>query len=274
MAEEPKELYAALAKAFDRLRYMQKTPNGNNTGVSVDTVKRDIGRAFQQVGLILLPSEVSNHTEPHIGKEGGRAGYLTTVVIDFQIVHVATGQSVTQRASGQGYDPTDKGGLKAWSQAIKAWGINSNMIETGMEAESDDNDEPINKDVVEKTFKRACSDLRDVAPSRAEADKMYAKLLAYYKTHSGRPVEDPREFKTRGDAMGALAAVRQAIDLWGPDALEREAKTKAGHQEPRAKKDKTKPAGLDITDDDLPPILRGELTDAEMDAMAEKQERV
>jgi len=259
MSEQPKlELYAALAKAFDRLRYMQKTPNGNNTGVSVDTVKRDIGRAFQQAGLILLPNEVSNHTEPHINKEGGRAGYLTTVIIDFEVIHVETGQSVVQRASGQGYDSTDKGGLKAWSQAVKAWGINSNLIEAGMDAEADDNGEPINKDVVEKTFQRARSELRDVAPTRAEADKTYSKLLGYYKTHSGRPVEDPREFKTRGDAMGALAAVRQAIDLWAPDALEREARAKAGHIEPTAKKGKAKPEPLEITDDDLPPVLRPE----------------
>jgi hypothetical protein len=266
------ELYAAMAKAFDRLRYMQKQGTGSNAGVSVDTVKRDIGRAFQSVGLICLPHEIERAIEPHINKDNARSGYMTSVLVDFEVVHVATGQSITQRVSGQGFDPTDKGGLKAWSQALKAWGINTFMVEAGFDSELDDNGEPIDKDVVEKTFQRARKDLRDAAPNREAAYDRYAKILGYYKTHSGRPVEDPREFKTRGDALAALAAVRQAIDLWAPDAMERDAKAKASHQEPKG--NKSKPGRLKIVDDDVPPILRPEPSDAELDALFAKQEKV
>lgn len=272
MDESRLELYSAMAKAFDRLRYMQKKANGVNTGVSVDSAKRDIARAFQSVGLIWLPSEVERTVEPHVNKDGDRAGYMTCVVLDCEIIHVATGQAVTQRISGQGFDSTDKGGLKAWSQALKAWGINTFMVEAGLEVESDDNGEKIDKDLVEKAFQRARSELRDAAPSREEADKRYGKFLAYYKTHSGRPVEDPREFKTRGDAQGALAAIKQAIDLWGPDAFEREALAKAQHQEPKPKRGKPQP--LEITDDDLPPMLRAESDNAELDRQFAKQEKV
>jgi len=226
-----------------------------------------------------LPSEATCVTEPHINKENARAGYMTTLAVDFTVVHVATGQSITTRASGQGFDSTDSGSVKAWSRAIKTWAIATFCIEAGFDTEKDDNGDPIDKDLVEKTFQRARKELRDVAPTRAKADETYAKLLAYYKTHSGRPVEDPREFKTRGDAMGALAALRQSIELWGPDALEREAHAKAGHEEPekakpKRKKRTTSQFPLGITDDDLPEALRGEPTDAELDQQFAKQEKV
>lgn len=255
--QPPRELYAAMAKAFDRLRYMQKSGSGSNTGISVDTVKRDIGRAFQQVGLILLPNEVENRTEPHVNKDGGRAGYLTTVIVDFRVVHVETGQSVVQRVSGQGYDSTDKGGLKAWSQAIKAWGINTNLIEAGFDPETDDDDEQINKDAIEASFKRLKQALNKVAPTREEADKTYAETIGYYKTHSNRPVEDPREFRSRADAKHAYAALEQVERIWAEQRFEREAikvtpKQKSG-----------KAAAGDLG-----------LSDADLDGMFAKQERV
>lgn len=257
MSEQPKtELYAAMAKAFDELSYAQMEGSGANTSVSHNTIKRMLRRAFQRCGLLWLPSEASCVTEPHVNKEGDRAGYMTTLAVDFTVVHAATGQSITTRASGQGFDSTDSGSVKAWSRAIKTWAIATFCIEAGFDTEKDDNHEPIDKDLVEKTFQRARKELRDAAPTRAKADETYAKMLGYYKTHSGRVVEDPREFKTRGDAMGALAALRQAIDLWAPDAMEREAKAKAGHVDANGKKSKAR------------------LTDAEMDAQAAKQEKV
>lgn len=248
MSQQPKlGLYAAMAKAFDELSYAKMEGTGANVSVSHNTIKRMVRRAFQRCGLMWLPSEVACVTEPHINKENARSGYMTTLTVDFTVVHVESGQTLTTRASGQGFDTTDSGSVKAWSRAIKTWAIATFCIEAGFDAEKDDNGEPIDKDVVEKAFQRVRKELRDAAPTREVADDRYAKIIGYYKTHSGRPVEDPREFKTRGDALAALAAVRQAIDLWAPDAMERDAKAKAGHKRP--------------------------MTDAEMDAHAAKQEK-
>lgn len=267
--DSSRELYAAMAKAFDELTYLRKTGEGAHAAVSHDAVKRSVRRAFQRAGLLLFPSEVERTVEPHVGKDGNRSGYLTSVVVDFQVVHVATGQSITMRASGQGYDTTDSGSTKAWSRAIKSWAIGTFLIESGFDAEMDDDDQSIDKDAIEKSFKRIKQEIYSVAPAREKADAKFAEIIGYYQTHSKRPVEDPREFQTRAHARQAFAALQQVVDIWSGQRFEGEAAKEAATPKTNGR---NKREHLEITDDDLPPILRRELTDRELDAQLAKEE--
>ena len=279
MSEPKLELYAAMAKAFDALTYLQKAGTGAHAAISHDAVKRAVSREFQRCGLIWFPSEVRVEMKENVNKDNEKNGYMTTATVAFTTVHIATGQEITQVFSGQGYDPLDSGLAKAWSRAIKGWGIATFMIESGSEAEVDDNDQPIDKDSIERSFKRIKQDLHKVAPSREKADAKFAEIIGYYKTHSKRLVEDPREFKTRAEARQAYAALIQVKDIWGGERFEAEAEGEAAKQKPKpaAKRaPKPEPLTITITDDDLPPELRGqhdeEPSDVKLDAAMEQQE--
>lgn len=266
-----KQVYAAMAQVFDQLTYLQKikpTTGISYAYVTESDVKRAIHRAYQRAGLLFIPREVERSTVPHVkGKEGAgeRSGYITTVVLEIETVHVESGEKVVQVASGQGYDSNDKGVGKAWTYAFKNWALTTFCVESGLDSEVDDDDESLNKDVIEQSFGRLLKDLKGCEPKKGEALAKYAAVLEVYKTHSGRPVQDPREFATRADSLRAFEALKKVLTIWQEQRFEAEA-TKGGKKNAKANEQ------LEITDDDLPPVLRGEPSDADLDrAFAEDQ---
>lgn len=221
-------LYQAMQRVGDAVTYLRK--DGTNQQqhfnyTSEALVKGEFHKHFLRHGILFFCNEVECSTERHQSKENKPAGYLTTITLEITLTHMESGESETFRASGQGYDSTDKSVGKAYSYAIKTWLLNSFLVRTGEDADVDENGEKLEIETIETVFADKLKELRAYEVKKGSAKEKYAEILGDAKTYSGAPVADPREFKTRAEAMVCLAALNRVLKDWKTARLDRDAES-------------------------------------------------
>ena len=125
----------AVRKAVKKIEKTMNVGSGNNSykGVSDEVVKKAIGDAMEENGLICIPisiepkSEVTRWTD-QFGKD--KQSVFTEVKTKYLLLH-ESGQSLEIEGYGHGVDTQDKGAGKATTYALKYALLYAFLIPTG-----------------------------------------------------------------------------------------------------------------------------------------------
>jgi hypothetical protein len=121
--------------------YVQK--DGNNTFqhykyVSEAAIADKVREAMTKCGLVAIPVVKSFDVASGGNTKSGAPQWLTTMLVDYQIIDPDSGDSVTATVLGQGIDSGDKGPYKAMTGANKYFLMKLLQIPTGDDPEKDD----------------------------------------------------------------------------------------------------------------------------------------
>ncbi len=134
------KILAKLLEVRKEVAYLQK--EGRNTMQNYSFLaERQITEKFKELfdkhGIVFhYESGITNTMITPSGKQ-----ILTDVMVDYEFIDVASGESLRGRAAGQGTDANDKGVYKAITGAIKYIFMKSFLIPTGDDPEEDSREE-------------------------------------------------------------------------------------------------------------------------------------
>jgi hypothetical protein len=158
-----KNLYQRIAAVMEEVEYVQKTGYNNfhkySYAKEADYIK-SLRPALLKHGLVVVPTNMSANRDPNNHE-------LTTVLMSFTIINIDNPEErVTIPSAGQGCDKGDKGIYKAITGAKKYFIGTAFLIETGDDAEAD---EETDKSAATKSTPAAASSKAEPAKTEPAA---------------------------------------------------------------------------------------------------------
>ena len=149
---ELKAIAATILAVMKDVGYVQKqgrnTAQNYNYGAEADTVAK-VRQAMIDHGLIAMPTVIKYDVIPAGETKQGATKFLTTILVEYRFIDVATGEELTGSVVGQGVDSGDKGPYKAATGANKYMLWKALQIATGDDPERDDKAERAVKEAEE-----------------------------------------------------------------------------------------------------------------------------